>query len=402
MQVLNNVGGRAVARVVIGSSVISTSVGSATYIGGVYTRNSDGWSTYHHEIKFTQQVDYNNTTVALSTGRRVSFQSGIDIGGSTTWSPVQTQVVISYTGYAENSSASQAGFTLILVASDLLYTGAIWWRTRAWHGTASSIAAQIGESFGLSALIQPSPQPSLTLLQCFEPGLTFLRRVIDTYLTGQNANDVTVAAHADVLMVGTAGWSQWPRYSINYPGVGASGFQHLDHEHDIRFPGSALVTGVQYNPLDGVPKNVKINPAQAVTRLGAQNPPGDPEAIFTMGRHTLPSASSNFWSRAYAEANLNQLGCQVSITGPDYLLAGALLTVNTALVNDPWAGIYQVSQVYTELRGGEAKTRLVLRRGNFNAATITAPGVPPENEATPSATVTSSNSTVTVPILSGT
>jgi hypothetical protein len=381
MTSLNNVTGRAVARITVDTTVISTSGGNSIYVGGSYVRDADGWSVYRHELKFVSELDYDAALVAISTTRRLTFQSGIDLAGSISWSPAQTQVLVSYDAEADSAGSSGAGFKVVITTSDLLYTGAIWWRTRAWRGSPASIVEQIGTSLGLTPSVAPTPTTSaLTLLQCYEPCLDFLRRIINNYLTGSNASDVTLAAHADNLLVGAAGWEQWPRYQLNYPGPGAEGLQHADHERDLRFPGCRAVTGVQYNPTTGVTKSVSVNPQTSLTRLGSLNPPGDPKAIFTYARHTLPVNVSSFWSRAYAEANLNQLGASVTVTGPDYLLPGALLTLNTALINDPFAGIYQVSQVYTELSGGEAKTRLTLRRGNFNAATITAPGTPPEPE----------------------
>jgi len=381
---LNNISGRAVARINIGSIVISTSPGTGTYVSGTYLRDADGWSIYHHVLKFIGENDYDTAMVNLSTNRRITFQSGTDAGGSVTWSPAQTQVLISYKATADNTSITGTGFTVIVTTSDLLYTGAIWWRTRSWRGTADKIVALVGTSLGLTPKVQMASMTDLTLLQCYEPCLDFMRRVINLYLFGQGANDVTVAAHADTLMVGSAGWGQWPRYQVNYPGIGVANLEHLDHEHDLRFPGCRTVTGLQYNPLTGEMKNVKVSTDTAVTRLGAFDPPGDPDAIFTMGRHSLPISTSgitNFWSRAYAEANLNQLGVALTVTGPDYLLAGSLILINTAIVNDPFAGLYQVSQVYTELAGGEAKSRLTMRRGNFNAAQVTASGVSPEAEA---------------------
>ena len=401
MITLNGINGRAVARLIIGSgssaTIATTTPGAVTYITGTYLRDADGWSVYNHEIKFVNETDYNTAMVQVSTLRRFSFQTGLDNGGTINWSPLQTQVLVSYRGDATSAGKSGPGFSAFITGSDLLYSGAIWWRTRSWRGTANDIIGNVGQSFGLTANVQPSlTSPPLVLLQCYEPCLDFMRRVISTYLFGQGANDVTLAAHADTLMVGSVGWSEWPRYLVNYPGDGVSALEHVDHEKDLRFPGCRLVTGVRYNPTTGTIKNVSVDPATAVTRLGAFDPPGDPAAIFTKGRHTMTvSDVSSFWSRTYAEANLNQLGASLNVIGPDYLVAGALLTVNMALPYDPYAGIYQVSQVYTEIKGGEAKSRLTLRRGFFNAAQVTSPGQPPEAEsASPGATFNTNTSPV--------
>jgi hypothetical protein len=400
MITLNGINGRAVARLIIGSgssaTVATTTPGPVTYITGTYLRDADGWSVYNHEVKFLNETDYNTAMVQLSTLRRFKFQTGLDNGGTINWSPLQTQVLVSYKADASSAGKSGPGFLAVITGSDLLYSGAIWYRTRSWRGTANDIIGEVGQSFGLTPNIQPAlTSPQVTLLQCYEPCLDFMRRVINSYLLGQSANDVTLAAHADTLMVGAVGWSEWPRYLINYPGDGVSGLEHVDHEKDLRYPGCRQVTGVHYNPTTGSLNSVTVDISTSVTRLAAFDPPGDPAAIFTHGRHSLPVSSATFWSRTYAEANLNQLGAALNVVGPDYLLAGALLTINMALPNDPFAGIYQVSQVYTEIRGGEAKSRVTLRRGYFNAAQITAPGSPPEAEAaSPGATFSTNTSLV--------
>jgi hypothetical protein len=387
---LNGVSGRAVVQLVLGSGLISSAQGVATYVSGTFNRQTDSWGVYTHQVKFLTYSAYRAADESLSKTRRLKFRSGLDSGGTVVWSPTQTQVVVGWTGDAASLGKTGAGFTLIIQCSDLLFAGALHWSTQAWRGSPGEIAAAVGTAIGLTPNVETSPGNPLTLLQCFQTYLSFLDRVTSDYLKGQIAADITYCAHGDGLMIGSAGWSGWPRYQLNYPGVGASSLEHLDTGNDRVQPGvksfnsgSNMTTGLSYDPIKGTTKTFVIDPGE-VTKFAGLALPSDPAAVFSHGRHAQESTAftDTWWSRRFAESRLNQVGARVSVVGLDYILPGGVLNLTTVDQNDDFAGLYQIDTTYTEILGAEAKTRIILRRGQFNSAQNTAPGVPPENAGT--------------------
>jgi hypothetical protein len=206
--------------------------------------------------------------------------------------------------------------------------------------------------------------------------LAFLVRVVDDYYLGQLASDTVFAVQEDQFLAGSAGWSGWPAYTMTYPGSGVSQLEHLDRGGEAT--GTKQVMGVRYDPLTGIITQMVDNPS-TLTALANQLLPGDPSAILEGGFHNVPSAPENsWWKQQYSEAAVLQSGVAVTVTGPDRIHPGALLTLNTGLSTDPMAGTYQIAHAYTEIIGGQATTRLEMRRAQINVAgTGTAPGVSP-------------------------
>ena len=363
------------ARVVFSGTTVDTTGNQAVYVRGRYRRTLDAPGTYEHELYFLSRTAYQAALTTLTTTRRLTFQTGLDVGGKVSWSPTQTQVLISYKGDAASANMGSQCYTLTLLCGDLLSAARIRSRTRAWTGGPDVILSGVGSEIGFTPNIEASSSAAITLLQCGVTDLDFIKRVVLDYYVDQLASDTAFAAHGDVLLAGSTGWTGWPAYSLSYPGSGASDLEHQDHGGEN--PGTALVLGINYNPLTGVVKQA-TGSASTITVLANTTLPGDPDSILEEGSHTAASANrSGWWSLLRADAALTQVGTMITVTGPDWILPGALLTLATGSTTDPMNGTYQVAGVVTEIRGGEAKSRLQMRRAQLNASTGTATGVPP-------------------------